>query len=214
MIEREGSDDMKQHDYAIASLTLAALCGCNTASGTSEGALEPKAVADMLHAVMEADRTVYTKNVVNRLVKEQKVQIVDPESKEPAPFGASEQWKTEHGKLPLPAQMFRMGAEAVTAKDVGFTYGLLSKWPVNKQNKPTTEVETQGLDAVVANGGKEPFYGEEELGGTKYFTAVYADVAVADACVDCHNKHKDSPKTDFELGDVMGGVVIRIPLKG
>src|SRR5690606_38283065 len=127
-------------------------------------------------------------------------------------LGASEQWKSEHGKLPLPAQMFRMGSEAVNAKDVGFTYGLLSLWPVNKQNKPKTEMESQGLEAVASNGGKEPFYGEEELGGVKYFTAGYADVAVADACVDCHNKHQDSPKTDFKLGDVMGGVVIRIPL--
>jgi hypothetical protein len=41
---------------------------------------------------------------------------------------------------------------------------------------------------------------------------VYPDVAVAPACVTCHNAHKDSPRTDFEMGDVMGGVVVRIPL--
>ncbi len=46
-----------------------------------------------------------------------------------------------------------------------------------------------------------------------YFTAVYADVAVAPVCTSCHNEHKDSPKRDFKLGDVMGGVVIRIPLE-
>ena len=39
------------------------------------------------------------------------------------------------------------------------------------------------------------------------------DVAVAPVCVSCHNEHPDSPKTDFELGDVMGGVVIRIPME-
>jgi Protein of unknown function (DUF3365). len=46
----------------------------------------------------------------------------------------------------------------------------------------------------------------------KYFTAVYPDVAVTAACVTCHNEHKDSPKTDFKIGEVMGGVVIRVPL--
>jgi hypothetical protein len=46
-----------------------------------------------------------------------------------------------------------------------------------------------------------------------YYTAFYADVAVAEACTSCHNDHKDSPKTDFEGGDVMGGVVIRIPME-
>ena len=178
----------------------------------TSGGIEPQKVADMLHAVMEADRTVYTRQVVNRLIKEQKVQIVDPKTKEQAAFGASEHWKTEHGKLPLPAQMFRMGAEKVTDKKVGFTYALLSEWPINKQNKPKTELEVKGLSEIVKNEGEKPFYGTEELGGTKYFTAVYADVGVASACIDCHNEHKDSPRRDFELDDVMGGVVIRIPL--
>lgn len=184
------------------------------AAAPVKAGLEPSKVADMLHAVMEADRTVYTKQVVNRLVKQQQVQIMNPETKAAEPFGASEQWKSEHGKLPLPAQMFRMGSEMVTDKDVGFTYALLSPWPVNKQNEAKTDVEKKGLDTIVENGGKEPYYGEESLGGQKYFTAIYADVAVAPACVDCHNGHKDSPKTDFKLGDVMGGVVIRIPVSG
>ena len=120
----------------------------------------------MLHAVMKADRTVYTKQVVNRLIKQQKVTIVNPETQKPEPFKASEQWKSEHGKLPLPAQMFRMGAEMVTKEKVGFTYALLSKWPVNKQNKPRTELEVKGLEAIANNGGKAPFYGTETLGGT------------------------------------------------
>jgi hypothetical protein len=47
-----------------------------------------------------------------------------------------------------------------------------------------------------------------------YFTAVYADTAVAPACITCHNDHKDSPRNDFEIGDVMGGVVVRIPVGG
>ena len=40
------------------------------------------------------------------------------------------------------------------------------------------------------------------------------DRAVAPACVTCHNDHKDSPKRDFKLNDVMGGVVLRIPISG
>ncbi|MGB1141196.1 MAG: c-type heme family protein, partial [Halioglobus sp.] len=56
------------------------------------------------------------------------------------------------------------------------------------------------------------YYTEEELGGTTYFTAVYPDVAVAEACTSCHNDHKDTPRSDFKIGDVMGGVVIRVPM--
>lgn len=160
--------------------------------------ISPQTMADALHAVMESDRTVYTKNVVNRLQNKENV------------IKASEHWEDDKA-LPLPAQMFRMGAEMVAEKDKGFTYALLSMWPVNKQNVPKTEVEKTGLKFVADNKGKN-YYGEEELGGTKYFTAVYADTAIAEACVKCHNEHKDTPRTDFKIGDVMGGVVIRIPV--
>jgi hypothetical protein len=180
---------------------LAAGCGEKVAASTARAApagIEPRVFADALHAVMEADRVVYTRNVVNRLQNEEKV------------IKASEHWKDDKA-LPLPAQMFRMGAELVAAKDLGFTFSLLSPWPINTQNAPRTDVEKRGLDFVVREKGKN-FYAEETLGGKRYFTAVYADVAVAPACVTCHNEHADSPREDFALGDVMGGVVIRIAL--
>lgn len=182
---------------AVASSALAiAVSGCN--DSTASTGISPQIMADSLHAVMAADRTVYTKKVVNRLVKEDKV------------IKASEHWQDEKA-LPLPAQMFRFGAEMVADKGAPFSYSLLSLWPINKQNEPKTEVEKEGLVYIKDNPG-ENYYKEEELGGVKYFTAVYPDPAVAPACVDCHNNHKDTPKSDFKIGDVMGGVVIRIPL--
>ncbi len=162
--------------------------------------LSPQKMADALHAVMSSDRTVYTRQVVNRLQNEEKL------------IKASEHWKDEKA-LPLPAQMFRMGAEMVSDSKSGFTYALLSMWPVNKQNAPKTEAEKTGLKFIAENKGKN-YYQEETLGDVRYFTAIYADTAVAPACVTCHNEHKDSPRRDFKLGDVMGGVVIRIPLTG
>jgi hypothetical protein len=188
--------------FALASLLSTALvAGC--ARGAAEpapaaSAISPKQMADALHAVMEADRTVYTRNVVNRLQNDEKV------------IKASEHWQDDKA-LPLPAQMFRMGSEMAAQKNSAFSYSLLSLWPVNKQNMPKTDVEKTGLQFVVDNKGQN-YYGEETLGGKKYFTAVYPDVAIAPACVECHNAHKDSPRSDFELSDVMGGVVVRIPL--
>lgn len=182
---------------AITSSALAlVLGGCN--NSTASTGISPQVMADSLHAVMAADRTVYTKKVVNRLVKEDKV------------IKASEHWKDDKA-LPLPAQMFRFGAELVAEKGAPFSYSLLSLWPINKQNAPKTDVEKEGLEYINDNPGQN-YYKEEELGGIKYFTAVYPDPAVAPACVDCHNDHKDTPKSDFKIGDVMGGVVIRIPL--
>ena len=96
-------------------------------------------------------------------------------------------------------------------KAAGFTYALLSPWPINKQNAPRTEGEKAGLRAVVETGKKH--YTEEKLGGVRYFTAVYPDKAVVAACANCHNAHQDSPRHDYKLGETMGGVVIRIALR-
>jgi cytochrome c553 len=172
------------------------------ATGFATGAaaqVSYKDMADALHAVMESDRTVYTRMVVNRLQNEEKV------------IKASEHFKDDKA-LPLPAQMFRFGAEMVAERKMGFSYSLQSLWPVNKQNLPKTALEKKALEAVAKDPAK-PFYGEETLGKTKYFTAVYADKAIAPACVTCHNEHKDSPRTDFKIGQAMGGVVLRIPMK-
>jgi hypothetical protein len=166
--------------------------------GGGKSGIDPKAVADMLHAVMQADRTVYTRVVVQRLTLQDKV------------ITASEHFAEEKA-LPLPAQMFRLGAEAAAEKTDKFSYSLLSLSPINKQNNARTDVERQGLKAVADNKDQN-FYGEEQLGKKRYLTAVYADVAVAEACVKCHNDHKDSPRRDFRLNDVMGAVAIRIPI--
>lgn len=181
---------------ALAATTLLmSSCGEEKKAG-----IEPKIYTDSLFAVMKADRTNYTKLIVKRL----------------GPNGAAsikpdEHWKDIENGAPLPAQMFRAGAEAVAELTDKFTYSLQSTWPINKQNAPRTDVEKKGLEFIAANPG-ENFYGEESLGGVTYFTAVYPDVAVSDACTTCHNEHKDSPKTDFKVGEVMGGVVIRVPL--
>jgi hypothetical protein len=184
----------------VASALLISGCGggakAEAPDAPAPNGITPKTMADALHAVMESDRVVYTRQVVNRLQQENVIK-------------ASEHWKDERA-LPLPAQMFRMGSEMVAEKTKDFSYALLSNWAINKQNVPKTEVEKAGLEAVAAK--QEPFYGEETLGGQKYFTAVYPDVAVAEACISCHNGHDDSPRTDFKMGETMGGVVVRIPI--
>ena len=183
---------------ALTGIGAGLMLGMASSSQVSAKTFEPAQVTDMLHLVLASDREVYTKKVVKRLANKHKV------------IKASEFFEDDKA-LPLPAQMFRFGSETVADKTKDFSYSLISLWPINKQNAPKTDIEKKGLEFINANKGKN-FYGEESLGGKKYFTAVYPDVAVATPCVGCHNNHKDTPKKDFKMGDVMGGVVIRIPL--
>lgn len=180
----------------LTALALASLGACKSASSSQAGGVSPQQLADAVHAVLESDRAVYTREVVNRLQNELGV------------IKASEHWK-EDKALPLPAQMFRMGADLTAQKEAGVHYALLSQWPISRQNLPRTDVEKAGLDFVVKNPSQN-YYESERLGDTTYFTAVYPDKAIAPACVQCHNQHASSPRHDFVLGDVMGGVVVRI----
>ena len=182
----------------LAALALAPTLA--TACGKAEPAapITLRRMADALYATLAANRAVYAREVVGRLQDEESV------------IKASEHFRDDKA-LPLPAQMFRMGAEAARQAEPGVTSALLSSWPINKQNIARTEAEKAGLERVAETG--KAYYAEETLGGERYFTAVYADRAVTEACVSCHNAHRDSPRRDFKVGDAMGGVVIRIALK-
>ncbi|MCI0668749.1 MAG: DUF3365 domain-containing protein [Methylococcaceae bacterium] len=188
---------MKKIQIAAAtSISLLLVSGC-----FHEGkGIGPKVYTDSLFAVMKAGRTNYTKLIVARLGPKG-ANVIKPD----------EHWNDIPNGSPLPAQMFRADAESVKELTDDFTYSLQSMWPINKQNGPVTDMEKQGLQFVVDHPG-ENFYGTEMLGDKAYYTAVYADVAVDEACIGCHNNHKDSPRSDFKMGDVMGGVVIRVPL--
>ena len=186
---------------AVLAFSLIWMVGCQQSQqqATAPTGITPQKMADALHTVLEADRTVYAKHIVTRLQNEEQV------------IKASEYWKDEKALI-LPAQMFRLGSELVQESGADFSYSLLSLWPINKQNKPKTDAEKEGLQFLADNAGKN-FYSEETLGDQKYFVALYPDKAVAGACIACHNNHKDSPRDDFKMGEIMGGIAIRFPIQ-
>ena len=188
---------MKQYDFQIVTVCLGALLATGCKPAENKGTVSVQGMTDALFTVISSNREVYSRTVVDRLQYQDHV------------LEATEHYKETKG-LPLPAQMLRMSAEAVVTMGAAFNYSLLSPWPINKQNGPKTESEKAGLRSVTETG--KNYYTEEVLGGKKYFSAYYPDKAVAEACVTCHNGHKDSPRKDFALGDVLGGIVIRVPM--
>jgi hypothetical protein len=165
--------------------------------GTQTG-IPAETVADHMHAVLQADRTFYTTHVVERM--QAKGVVV-----------ASENWQ-EKNTLPLPAQFLSESNRLAGIARAGISYRLISLWPINKRNGPKTEFEHRGLQETLQNPDRR--YSEVVMiGGDPYVQAVYADRAVSQACIGCHVAHPDSPKRDFKMNDVMGGMIITIPLK-
>jgi len=183
----------------VFGLGVAGFVGPSSAT-TEETAvsLPIEMVADYVHAVIEADREVYTKHVVERL--QVKGVIV-----------ASENWE-EKNTLPLPAQFLMESGRVMARKGIGVQYRLISLWPINNRNVARSELEKEGLGTILTHPNK-PYTGYVKVGTTRYFQAVYPDLAVTQACIGCHNAHPDSPKRDFKINDVMGAMVISIPVK-
>ncbi len=182
--------------------------GCGGSATASSGGISPEKFADGVHAVMMADRTVYARDVVTRL------------KKQTAPVKPDEywdEWTVDSGDphmMPLPAQMFRMGAEIVNGNpDSGFTYSLKSLWPLNPNHKPANDEEIEALKFLSDNPG-ETFSKEVSIDGKKYFTKYYPDRAVAEACWTCHNDHERRGEDYPEFGkdDVMGAVYVEVPM--
>lgn len=159
--------------------------------------IPPAKVADYVHAVIEANRTVYATNVVDKM---QEKGIVE----------AAEHWRQENA-LPLPAQFLMDTGRLVAESGVGIKYRLVSLSPIYVWNNAQSDFERKGLEAVAKNPDR-PFSGFVRIGRERFFQAVYADRAVAHACAECHNRHPNSPRRDYKLNDVMGGIVITIPV--
>jgi len=183
--------------FLIILLSLTALPSTEAAD-TCNDAIPPEIVANYLHNIIEADRTVYTTQVVDRM-KNQGIVL------------ASEDWEKRKA-LPLPAQLLMEAAHLVTEKNPGIQFRLSSLWPIYERNAAATEFERKGLEAVLTN-PDEPYTGVITSGKERFFQAIYADKAISEACVNCHNTHPRSTKRNFHLQDVMGGIVITIPLK-
>ncbi len=159
--------------------------------------VSPIIATDYIHSVIEADRTIYSKMIVEPLGD-----VIS--------LKATENWLQEN-TLPLPAQFLLLASQNVTSKGLGMTYRLMSLWPINPQNGPNDDFEKKGLEEVRKNPHK-PFTTIFTKRGKRIFKAVYPDKAVSKSCVSCHNGHPKSPKKDFKLGGVMGGISITIPL--
>ena len=88
---------------------------------------------------------------------------------------------------------------------------MISLWPINPHNGPDGEPEKKGLEAVREH-PEQSVTSTVKIDDQTYFKAIYADRAVSQSCVGSHNTHPRSPKKDFKLNEVMGGLMIEISL--
>ncbi len=145
------------------------------------------------------DRKQYTKNIIVKLKKDGVV-TVHP----------NRNYTEIDGGIPLPATFVQEVSSAINEKGV-YSYDLLSKWNINKEKGLSTDFEREAFDYLYNEEG-EVFSRFMVHNGVYTLRYATADIAAAEACVRCHNNHEESPRKDFKLGDVMGVLVVNIPI--
>lgn len=188
--------DFKRNDVMGGIHVSFPISKMERASSQKNLVVAPEVVADYVHAVLEADRSVYVKHIVNRLQNKNVIY-------------ATENWWEENTLL-LPAQFLLNAAELIKNMRLGLDCKLISLWPINPHNGAANKFERIALETVVSQPFR-PYIGTIQIGKQSYFQAIYPDIAVTPACVTCHNSHPKSSKHDFKLHDVIGGIVISIP---
>lgn len=120
-------------------------------------------------------------------------------------------YRDVHGRFPLPATFVREVSDEIAQSGNSYTTRLISPWPINKEQGPRDEFERDGFASLMRDPGT-PFVRTDTVQGQAVMRVLLADLASAQSCVACHNAHPASPKRDFHLNGLMGGLEVVIPM--
>lgn len=196
-----GNNDMMKMKWSVGLIVipLIVLTWFPMQGGAADTrAISPEVVADYIHAVLESHRAFYTAHVVTPL-------------EEVGAARAGSEWHNDKKIIPLPVQFLNETSQMFATQSTGLRYQLISLWPINRKNGPRDQIDKKTLETVRTK-PERPVTRIVKIDGQSYFQAIYADIALSPACVTCHNSHPDSPRKDYQAGDVMGGLVIEFPV--
>src|SRR5262249_30957263 len=144
-------------------------------------------------------RTLYTSEVV--------------ETVRPRGIEVTHDYMSHAGAIPLPVTLTMLLGERISAHEAGAQVRLSSRYPF-----PAGRGEGGLRDAFAHAAGdalqRTPaasFHRVEEVQGRPALRYATADL-MRPGCVNCHNAHPASPKTDWQTGDVRAVLEIIFPL--
>ena len=156
------------------------------------------ATAEAILTQIQADREYYATTIVPRLTAMQARITAD--------------YHHTPNAFPLPATFIREVTEMIANSPASYRVKLISPWPINKKNGVQDAFQEDGFKALMTR-STNLFKRQEQANGITVMRFLVPDRASAHSCVGCHNSHPLSPKQDFKLNDIMGGVEITIPIE-
>jgi len=153
--------------------------------------------AGYLSRELAAERQYYTSTVIRRALD--------------AGLTVSSTYHDQERAIPLHFTFIKEATQAIGAGGA-LTIELVSTNPINPNNLPRDEFQRQAL-AQFSKGSETSFHSFSDYKGKKSVRYMIPDIATSQTCVDCHNSNPASPKTDYKIGDIAGGLEIIIPIE-
>ncbi len=155
--------------------------------------------ADIYTRALNEMRIWYTIEVVHRL-HDQGIQ-------------ASAEYQNHQGEIPLPATLSRDLGRRLVAGRPGERLRLLSPYPFLQSGTSGGLIDVFQQEAweFFTQHPDEPFYRFEQVDGRESLRFARAD-RMQGECVECHNGHPDSPKRDWQIGQVGGMLEVIYPV--
>jgi PAS domain S-box-containing protein len=144
-------------------------------------------------------RTLYTSEVVDTIIKHG-IEVTHDHT-------------TKEGAIPLPATLTMLIGKRIGEHGSGAQPRLYSPYPFpwRQHEGGLYDAFSQEAWSYVQRHPDQPYYRFEEFDGRPSLRYATADL-LRPSCVDCHNMHPASPKTDWKAGDVRGILEVILPL--
>ena len=159
--------------------------------------------ASDVNSIISSVRHYYANNVVGRILAS------------PGTTKVVHNYRDYPGAIPIPATLSLELGKVVGEQQKNIKYRFVSDYPFqNRTPHAFDEFETETLSRLRQNSNQQL---------TRISNSIFSDgvrliapVIMDQPCVNCHNSHPESPKTDWKVGDVRGiqEVSISQPIAG
>lgn len=155
--------------------------------------------AEQTASMFKTIRGYYTRNVVKKAVADGNLK-------------PSYTHRDEPNSIPLPAT-FIHDVSALLA-DADTAVNLYSAYPFPVRSDRQLDAFQKDAWQFLSDNPDRSFVRQEIRDGTPVIRVAIADKMIAKGCVNCHNSHATSPKTDWKLGDVRGVLEVSSVISG
>lgn len=158
--------------------------------------------AELYSQALSEFRTIYTDRVVRPITQGSNIEV-------------THDYQSKHLAIPLPATLSMELGKEIGKHLSGAETRLYSAYPFPWRNGTSSGLSdnfAQNAWTFLNKNPRQPYYQFVD----DYKGQLMLRYAVADPmrpnCVHCHNTHSDSPKTDWQIGDVRGVLEVQYPL--